>query len=95
MDTTKGRISGTEDFYDFKDLLKLFKLYSVPGAFVSERLHSVACSFGSAEDEDNSTCRYTVPSSYQYKLTYRKTLGSIFYARILKSKGQQMGSTES
>jgi len=29
-------------------MLLLYKLYAIPGAFVSERLHHVACSFGSA-----------------------------------------------
>jgi len=39
-----------------EDLLALYKLYSIPGAFVSERLHHVAHSFGSAQEKNGSSC---------------------------------------
>jgi hypothetical protein len=48
---------GKGDFLDVECLLGLFSLYSVPGAFVSESLQNVACSFGSLRDSENSDCR--------------------------------------
>jgi hypothetical protein len=42
------------------DLLALYKLHSIPDAFVSERLHHVAHSFGSVDGAEGFSCK---PSS--------------------------------
>ncbi|KAJ5762184.1 uncharacterized protein N7511_005566 [Penicillium nucicola] len=34
-----------------RDILAVYKHYSIPGAFISERLRNVACSFGTAEED--------------------------------------------
>ncbi|KAG0645260.1 hypothetical protein D0Z07_8842 [Hyphodiscus hymeniophilus] len=41
-----------------KDLLSLYRLYSIPGSFVSERLHNIACSFG--------TCHEKIEAEYSW-----------------------------
>ncbi|KAL5326554.1 hypothetical protein ACEPPN_004240 [Leptodophora sp. 'Broadleaf-Isolate-01'] len=50
LDLPNGRTVG--------DLLALYRLYSIPDEFVSERLHHVAHSFGTSEEMDGSSCSW-------------------------------------